>query len=165
MNSVSGLAEDTMIPWTPCWRRTSLACEAKELSPALQRWGSVKNEFESRRDGTLMLLCRAYGTRSSWWPAYPALKRWAKLFRAYGAHARSISPQILKVDLYQGTTLVVPQRAQKIPALAAETGAKAQRNKRSFSARLKPCPDTKQFRRRRCKSIPCLPCLRGENGC
>jgi hypothetical protein len=31
---------------------TSLACEAKKLSPELQRWGSDKHKLESRRDGT-----------------------------------------------------------------------------------------------------------------
>ena len=56
------------------------AVGAKELSPALQRWVCRKFLSESRRDDTEKRLCRAYGT-PSFLPAYPALKRWAKICR------------------------------------------------------------------------------------
>ena len=60
------------------WHDAS-AVGARELSPALQRWVGVASEHESRRDGTNRRLCRAYGTPILH-AAYPALKRWAKLF-------------------------------------------------------------------------------------
>src|SRR5271157_2093729 len=71
------------------------AAGAKEFSPARigapeprrfcagwggQRWESVVHTLESQRDGRGMLIWLAYGTRILW-EAYPALKRWAKLFR------------------------------------------------------------------------------------
>jgi len=63
--------------------RTSLACEAKELSPALQRW--VHGPRRPSAVGTAEHDCAVptgLGFNSNF---YPALKRWAKLFRAYGA--------------------------------------------------------------------------------
>jgi hypothetical protein len=48
----------------------------------------------------------------------------------------------------KGTTLVVPRRTFETPGLAvaeALAGAEAQINNKTFSARLKPCPDTKRF--------------------
>jgi hypothetical protein len=59
----------------------------KELSPALQRWVRVNKRSECRRHGTVprkVGVCRPYGTRNGT-HTYPALKRWAKLLRAYGA--------------------------------------------------------------------------------
>jgi hypothetical protein len=59
------------------------AAGAKELSPALQRWVRRLQRTESRRDDRRERVCRAYGTRIVPY-VYPALKRWAKLFRPAG---------------------------------------------------------------------------------
>src|SRR5271157_4028789 len=58
----------------------SSAAGAKELSPALERWVGLAVNAECRRHGRPALLCRPDGTRILS-DAFPALKRWAKLFR------------------------------------------------------------------------------------
>src|SRR5580704_6155368 len=56
---------------------------AAYLSPALQRWVHRLKRAESRRDGRGGPACRTYGTPIHSY-AYPALKRWAKIFRPAG---------------------------------------------------------------------------------
>ena len=56
---------------------------AAYLSPAIQRWVDVSKGAESRRDGTRVRICHAYGT-SIHFDANPALKRRAKIFRPAG---------------------------------------------------------------------------------
>src|SRR5271157_3609326 len=94
----------------------SSAAGAKELSPALERWVGLAVNAECRRHGRPALLCRPDGTRILS-DAFPALKRWAKLFRpASGARPSPLdglpqtnrdsnSPQI---SLASSTSLFLP---------------------------------------------------------
>ncbi len=101
---------DCVVPQTVV---SGCAVGAKNLSPALQRWVGVPDISESRRDGTpsaalclmdaslRVVLCRAYGTRI--FPhLYPALKRWAKIFRPFRGWGLRHSPGSGDADRFFG---------------------------------------------------------------
>jgi hypothetical protein len=60
----------------------------EELSPALQRWVGAAIESECRRHGRLQprrgAICAAPTGLALFHDGFPAMNRWAKLFRAYG---------------------------------------------------------------------------------
>src|SRR5271157_2536885 len=62
----------------------SLACEAEELSPALQRW-VVSTQVPSAVGTAEQESCAVPTGLGVIYDTLPALKRWAKLFRACGA--------------------------------------------------------------------------------
>ena len=105
------------------WYYASLACEAEELSPALQRW-VVGTRSPSAVGTAEQGSCDVPTGLGLVYDAFPALKVWAKLFRAYGARRGVIQSFFLKA-------IVSRTVAIKRPAcLAAE---KQERKSPSFT--------------------------------
>jgi len=80
------------------WYNTSLACEAEELSPALQRWVVVA-QIPSAVGTAEQEICAVPTGLRLFYDAFPALKRWAKLFRAYGARLGAVQRFFLRATV------------------------------------------------------------------
>src|SRR5271157_3271733 len=90
------VARDDTLEEMQCARDSDEARTAPEQDDILKEGG--QSQPESCRDAGGNSGCRAYGTRAHC-ATYPALKRWAILFRAYGAGSRAIHMTPTKWDM------------------------------------------------------------------